>query len=91
MSLPAVYSDVGALAGSDLLDGLVGALLTIVLVVAVLMLVVSALTWAIGHAVGSSQVAARGRAGVLVCLGASVVAGAGVAGVNFLLDVGSAM
>ena len=63
-------------------------LLTIVLITAVLMLIVSAIMWAIAAANGNYSAAAKGRTGVLVALGTAVLAGAGVAWLNWLIDLG---
>ncbi len=77
--------------GRSTLISIVGALLTITLIVAVLMLVICAIVWAVAAAHGNFQSAARGRTGVLVALGAAALAGAGVAWMNFLLNVGSSL
>ena len=60
----------------------------IVLVVAVLMIVVSAICWALGASHGNHSLASKGRVGVLVGAGAAVLAGAGVAWVNWLIALG---
>lgn len=94
MSAPrrvAVYPDLGALAGSDTLVRIAGALLTIALVVAVLMLIASAITWAIAAANGNVPAAAKARAGLLVAVAGACLAGAGVAWINWLLDIGSTL
>ena len=67
---------------------MVGALLTFVLDVAVLMLIVWAIVWAIATAHGNYATASKGRTGVLVALGAAVLAGGGVAWMNWLLNLG---
>ena len=61
------------------------------LIVAVLMLIVSAIVWAIATAHGNYATAGKGRTGVLVSLGAAVLAGGGVAWMNWLLTVGSSL
>lgn len=83
-----VYPDLDAVGGRDTLIGIIGALLTFVLIVAVLMLIVSAIIWAVSSASGNYQAATRGRTGVLVAVCAAALAGAGVAWMNFLLGVG---
>ena len=80
-----VFPDFNGLGGIGDLRAVVGALLTFVLIVAVLMLIVSAIVWAI-H--GNSAAASKGRIGVLVSVGAAVLAGGGVAWMNWLLDLG---
>jgi len=84
-----VFPDFGAVGGRDLILQVLGALLTVVLIFAVLMLLVSAIVWAIAAVHGNYQGASRGRIGVLVALGAAALAGAGVAWLNFLINVGT--
>ena len=84
-----VFPDFSGLSGINDLEHAAGALLTIVLVVAVLMLLVSAAAWAAGTATGNPRVATRGRVGVLVALAAAVLAGAGVAWINWLIGLGA--
>ena len=57
-------------------------------VAAVLMLIVSAIVWAIAAANGNHAIASKGRTGVLVALGAAVLAGGGVAWMNWLIALG---
>lgn len=84
-----VFPDFDAVGGRTLILQTLGALLTVVLIFSVLMLLVSAITWAIASSHGNAQAAARGRAGVLVALGAACLSGAGVAWMNFLIHVGT--
>ena len=84
-----VFPDFGAVGGADELRSIVGALLTFVLIIAVLMMIVSGVTWALASAHGNIHTASRARLGLWVACGAAGLAGAGVAWVNFLLDVGS--
>jgi hypothetical protein len=83
-----VFPDFNGLGGIGDLRAVVGALLTFVLIVAVLMLIVSAIVWAIATAHGNYATASKGRIGVLVSVGAAVLAGGGVAWMNWLLDLG---
>ncbi len=83
-----VFPDFDGLAGIGDLEQVIGALLTIVLIVAVLMVVVSAICWALGAAHGNHSLASKGRIGVLVGVGAAALAGAGVAWVNWLIVLG---
>ena len=76
------------LGGIGDLRAVVGALLTFVLIVAVLMLIVSAIVWAIATAHGNYATASKGRIGVLVAVGAAALAGGGVAWMNWLLNLG---
>ena len=83
-----VFPDFDGLGGIGDLKQVIGALLTIVLIVAVLMLIVSAIVWAIAAANGNHAIASKGRTGVLVALGAAVLAGGGVAWMNWLIALG---
>ena len=83
-----VFPDFGAVGGASELKSIVGALLTFVLIIAVLMMVISGVTWALASANGNFHTASRARLGLWVACGAAALAGAGVAWVNFLLDVG---
>lgn len=83
-----VFPDFGAVGGIGDLRDVVGALLTYVLIFAVLTILICAVTWAIASSSGNYQSAARARAGVLVAIGAAVLAGGGVAWMNFLIGVG---
>ena len=83
-----VFPDFDGIGGIGDLRAVVGALLTFVLIVAVLMLIVSAICWAIAAAHGNYSAAAKGRVGVLVALGAAVLAGGGVAWMNWLIALG---
>lgn len=84
-----VFPDFSGVGGASDLRAIVGALLMFVLIIAVLMLIVCAIVWAIASANGNYHAAIRARAGLWVALGAAVLAGAGVAWLNFLLDVGT--
>ncbi len=86
-----VFPDFDGLGGIGDLRAVVGALLTFVLIVAVLMLMVSAIVWAIATAHGNYATASKGRTGVLVSLGAAVLAGAGVAWMNWLISLGTSL
>lgn len=83
-----VFPNFDGLSGISELREVAGALLMFVLIVAVLMLIVSAICWAIGAANGNYQLAGRGRSGVFVSLGAAILAGAGVAWMNWLITIG---
>ncbi|MCC6855304.1 MAG: hypothetical protein IT189_04510 [Microbacteriaceae bacterium] len=83
-----VFPDFGSVGGASDLRMVVGALLMFVLIIAVLMLIVSAIVWAISSSTGNHHTATKARVGVWVALGTAALAGAGVAWVNFLLGVG---
>ncbi|MFC4245011.1 DUF6112 family protein [Gryllotalpicola reticulitermitis] len=82
-----VYPNVGAVSSTDLISA-VGALLTIVLITAAAMIVISGAAWAICHSSGNHQGASRARTTLWVCLGAAAMAGGADAWVNFLISVG---
>ena len=83
-----VFPDFGGLGGISDLRAVVGALLTFVLIAAVLVLIISAIIWAIATAHGNYASAGKARTGVLVALGAAALAGSGVAWMNWLLNLG---
>jgi len=83
-----VFPDFGGLGGIGDLRSVVGALLTFVLIVAVLVLIVSAIIWALATAHGNYASAGNARTGVLVALGTAALAGSGVAWMNWLIDLG---
>lgn len=83
-----VFPDFGSVGGSSDLRTTVGALLMFVLIIAVLMLIVSAIIWAIASSTGNAHTATKGRTGAWVALGTAALAGAGVAWINYLLGVG---
>ena len=88
MTLFEVGPDFSAVGGNTLAS-VVGALLTIVLIASVAAIITSATCWAIGEGTGSYHVALKAKIGVLVSLGASVLSGAGVAWMNFLIRMGT--
>ena len=76
------------LPGIGQLKKVVGASMTVGLVLAVLALVISAIVWALGANSSNPHLAGRGKLGVLVALGAAIVCGASVTLVNFFWNVG---
>lgn len=83
-----VFPDFGGVGAADDLRMVIGALLMFVLIIAVLMLVVAAIIWAISSSTGNAHTATKARLGAWVALGTAALAGAGVAWINFLLGVG---
>lgn len=81
----------GGLPGIDQLRNIVGASMTVGLVLAVLALIISAIVWALGSNSSNPHLAGRGKLGVLVALGAAIICGASVALVNFFWNVGQAV
>lgn len=76
------------LPGIAALRTIVGATMTVGLILAVLALIVSAIVWAYGANSSNPHLAGRGKIGVLVSCGAAVICGASVALVNFFWGVG---
>ena len=70
---------------------IVGATMTVGLILAVLALIVSAIVWALGANSSNPHMAGRGKFGVLIGLGAAIVTGASVALVNFFWNVGQSV
>ena len=83
-----VFPDFGAVGASDEFASVIGALLTIILIGAVLTLLVSAIVWPVSSSTGNPYTAQKARVGVFVALGTAALAGAGIAWTNFLLTVG---
>ena len=76
------------LPGIQQLKSIVGASMTVGLILAVLALIISAIVWALGANSSNPHLAGRGKLGVLVALGAAIVCGAAVTLVNFFYNVG---
>ncbi len=79
------------LPGIAQLRHLVGASMTVGLILAVLALVLSAIVWALGANSSNPHLAGRGKLGVLVALGSAIVCGASVTLVNFFWHVGQSV
>ena len=79
------------LPGINQLRTVVGASMTIGLILAVLALIISAIVWALGANSSNPHLAGRGKLGVLVGLGAAIVCGAAVTLVNFFWHVGQSV
>lgn len=83
-----VFPDFGGVGAASQLRSIVGALLTFVLITAVLMLIVCAIVWALATANGQHAAASKARIGAWTAVGAAVLAGGGVAWLNWLIDLG---
>lgn len=83
------FPDFGAVSGSGDLRQIIGALLTFGLLIAVLMLIVCAVSWAIASANGSWQSAAKAKSGLLVALGGATLTGGALVWANWLVDLGA--
>ncbi len=85
-----VFPDFDGLGIGDL-RAVIGALLTFIVVIAVLMLIVCALIWALATANGHHAAASKARIGAWTAVGAAVLAGGGVAWLNWLIDLGQTL
>ena len=79
------------LPGIEQLRIIVGAVMTVGLILSVLALIVSAIIWAYGSNSSNPHLAGRGKIGVLISCGAAVVCGASVTLINSFWGVGQAV
>ncbi|PZF86149.1 DUF6112 family protein [Jiangella anatolica] len=79
------------LPGIEQLRTIVGAGMTIGLILSVLALIVSAVVWGFGSNSANPHLAGRGKVGVVVACGAAIICGASVTLINFFWDVGQAV
>jgi hypothetical protein len=76
------------LPGIAALRTIVGAVMTVGLILSVLALIVAAVVWAFGSHSANPHLATRGKTGVLIACGAAIITGAAVACINFFWNVG---
>lgn len=76
------------LPGIDALRTIVGAVMTVGLILSVLALIVAAVVWGFGSHSSNPHLATRGKTGVLVACGAAIITGGAVAFINFFWNVG---
>ena len=79
------------LPGIAQLKTIVGAVMTVGLILSVLALIASAIVWGFGSNSSNPHLASRGKIGVIVSCAAAVVCGASVTLVNFFWYVGQAV
>lgn len=79
------------LPGIAQLRTIVGAVMTIGLILSVLALIISAIVWGFGSNSSNPQLASRGKLGVLISCGAAVICGASVTLIQFFWDVGQSV
>ena len=79
------------LPGIEQLRVIVGAAMTVGLILAVLALIISAVVWGYGANSSNPPLASRGKVGVLVSCGAAIICGASVTLVNFFWNVGQSV
>ena len=87
MNIDVTPNDSGLL-GIGQLRVIVGAVMTIGLILSVLALIVSAIVWGFGANSSNPHLASRGKLGVLVSCGAAIICGASVTLINFFWNVG---
>ncbi|GGM49515.1 DUF6112 family protein [Microbacterium saperdae] len=76
------------LPGISALRTVVGAVMTIGLILSVLALIISAVVWGFGSNSSNPHLASRGKVGVLISCGAAIITGASVTLINFFWNVG---
>ncbi len=79
------------LPGIEQLRVIVGAAMTVGLILAVLALIISAVVWGYGANSSNPHLASRGKVVVLVSCGAAIICGASVTLVNFFWNVGQSV
>jgi len=79
------------LPGISQLRTIVGAVMTIGLILSVLALIVSAIVWGFGSNSSNPPLSGRGKIGVLLSCGAAVICGASVTLINFFWGVGQSV
>ena len=70
---------------------IIGAVMTVGLILSVLALIISAIVWGFGANSSNPHLASRGKVGVLVSCGAAIICGAAVTLINFFWGVGQAV
>ncbi|MGE3193845.1 MAG: DUF6112 family protein [Microbacteriaceae bacterium] len=76
------------LPGIAALKTIVGAVMTVGLILSVLALIVSAIVWGFGANSSNPHLASRGKLGVLMSCAAAILCGAAVTLINFFWNVG---
>ena len=76
------------LPGIAALRTVVGAVMTIGLILSVLALIISAVVWGFGSNSSNPHLASRGKVGMLISCGAAIITGASVTLINFFWNVG---
>jgi Family of unknown function (DUF6112) len=79
------------LPGIEQLRVIVGAAMTVGLILAVLALIVAAVVWGYGGNSSNPHLASRGKLGVLLACAAAIICGASVTLVNFFWNVGQSV
>ena len=82
-----IYPDFRALGDNTTLQTVIGAILTFIFITAVLIMMISDITWVLSTAHGN-HTTTKARTELLVVLGAAALIGAGVAWLNWLTNLG---
>lgn len=83
-----ITPNTSGLPGIAQLRTIVGAVMTVGLILSVLALIISAIVWGFGANSSNPHLASRGKTGVLVSCGAALICGAAVTLINFFWNVG---
>jgi hypothetical protein len=79
------------LPGISQLKTIVGAVMTVGLILSVLALIISAIVWGFGANSSNPHLASRGKLGVIVSCVAAIICGASVTLINFFWNVGQSV
>ncbi|WP_308468458.1 DUF6112 family protein [Rathayibacter soli] len=79
------------LPGIEQLRTIVGAVMTVGLILSVLALITAVVVWGFGANSSNPHLASRGKLGVLVSCGAAIICGAAVTLINFFWNVGQSV
>ncbi len=79
------------LPGIAQLKTIVGAIMTIGLILSVLALIISAIIWGFGSNSSNPHMASQGKLGVIISCVAAIICGASVTLINFFWNVGQAV
>jgi hypothetical protein len=79
------------LPGISQLKTIVGAVMTVGLILSVLALIISAIVWGLGANSSNPHLASRGKLGVIVSCAAAIICGASVTLINFFWNVGQSV
>ena len=86
-----IKPNASGLPGIEQLRIIVGAVMTVGLILSVLALIISAIVWGLGSNSSNPHLASRGKLGVLASCGAAIICGASVTLINFFWNVGRAV
>ncbi len=79
------------LPGISQLKTIVGAIMTIGLILSVLALIISAIIWGFGSNSSNPHMASQGKLGVIISCVAAIICGASVTLINFFWNVGQSV